>query len=40
MESQIEKEDTLYVNPIADPIATEKLTSKLLALTTKSIIKF
>ena len=30
---------TLYVSPIATPIATEKLTTKLLGLTTKCIIK-
>ncbi len=30
----------LYLNPIASPLATDKLTGKLLQLTTKSIIYF
>jgi hypothetical protein len=40
MDSQVEKDSNLYVNAIADPIATEKLTNKLLALTTKSNYNF
>lgn len=36
MESQsVETNQPLYATPIADPIATDKLTTKLLQLTTK-----
>ncbi len=34
MESELKQ---LYVSPIATPLATEKLTNKLLSLATKSI---
>jgi len=37
----MESEDKqLYVSPIATPLATEKLTTKLLSLTTKSTILY
>ena len=36
MESESNTENRLYVTPIADPIATDKLATKLMQLTTKS----
>ena len=38
MEEQTTTERVLFKSPIADPLATEKLTSKLLNLTKKCII--
>lgn len=35
MESQ-DSEKPLYTTPIADPVATDKMTTKLMGLTTKS----
>ncbi len=41
MESEDSKpEIPLYLSPIANPLASEKLEKKLLSLTTKSMYKF